>query len=144
MLVCFITTSDNLSEIEDFWHNKKEPQALCLQPFAKDKLPFPAYALLFLNSVKTPFLLRPRGLEPLAFGLGNRCCKNAKPAKTKTCKSTKEQLTPQLTPKSQKQGKIDISKLPSDLAEIVAVWPDLPEHIKAAIKALVQTHKGTK
>jgi hypothetical protein len=49
-------------------------------------------------------------------------------------------LTPQWTPESQKQGEIDTSKLPPDLAEIVAVWPDLPEHIKAAIKALVQTH----
>jgi len=50
-----------------------------------------------------------------------------------------------LTPKSQKQGKIDTENLPDELAEIVAVWPDLPEYIKAAIKALVETHiKGDK
>jgi hypothetical protein len=29
--------------------------------------------------------------------------------------------------------------LPVDLAEIVAVWEGLPQHIKVAIKALVQT-----
>jgi hypothetical protein len=34
--------------------------------------------------------------------------------------------------------------LPDDLAEIVAVWPELPEHIKAAIKALIQTHNTEK
>jgi hypothetical protein len=50
-------------------------------------------------------------------------------------------LTLQLTPKIPKQGKIDTSKLPDDLADIVAVWPNLPEHIKAAIKALIQTEK---
>jgi hypothetical protein len=49
-------------------------------------------------------------------------------------------LTPQLTPKNQIQDKIDASELPSDLAKIAAVWPELPEYIKAAIKALVQTH----
>jgi hypothetical protein len=50
-------------------------------------------------------------------------------------------LTPQWTPESPNQGEIDTSELPPDLAEIVAVWPNLPEHIKAAIKALIQTHK---
>ena len=49
------------------------------------------------------------------------------------------ELTPQLTPKSQKQGKIESENLHPDLAEIVAVWPELPEHIKAAIKALIKT-----
>jgi len=78
--------------------------------------------------------------EPPTHGFSVRCRKNVTPEKTKTCESTKEQLTPQLTPKSQKQPKIDTSELPSDLVEIVAIWPELPEHIKAAIKALVQTH----
>ena len=49
-------------------------------------------------------------------------------------------MTPQWTPESQKQGEIDTSKLPHELAEIIAVWPDLPGHIKAAIKALLHTH----
>jgi hypothetical protein len=49
-------------------------------------------------------------------------------------------LTPQLTPKSPKQPTIDISELPADLTEIVHFWPELPEHIKAAIKALAKTH----
>ena len=31
-----------------------------------------------------------------------------------------------------------------ELAEIVAVWPGLPGHIKAAIKALVGTYAKTK
>ena len=33
------------------------------------------------------------------------------------------------------------SDFPSDLQEIIKRWDGLPEHIKAAIKALMQTHK---
>ena len=58
----------------------------------------------------------------------------------KTCESSKEQLTPN----SRKQGQIDTSELPPDLAEIVTVWSELPGHIKAAIKALIQTHTAAK
>jgi hypothetical protein len=54
-------------------------------------------------------------------------------------------LTHQLTPKPQKQAEIDTLKLPPDLAEVVAVWPGLPAYIRAAIKALIETHiKETK
>jgi len=69
-----------------------------------------------------------------------RCTKSISSAKAKTCGIPKTPLTPQLTPKSKKQGQIDVKNLPPDLAEIVAAWPELPGHIKAAIKALVQTY----
>jgi len=41
--------------------------------------------------------------------------------------------------KSQKTPGIQLQDMPVELADIVAVWHDLPAHIKAAIKALVQT-----
>ena len=46
---------------------------------------------------------------------------------------TSLQTNPENGPKS-------VDSLPEDLAEIVDVWPELPEHIKAAIKALIQTN----
>ncbi len=79
------------------------------------------------------------GFEPTTPGLQNQSLKNVTIGKTKTCETAKEQLTPQLTPKSQKQAKIDASELPSDLAEIVQRWPELPDAIRSAIVAIVRS-----
>ena len=84
------------------------------------------------------------GIEPPTHGFSVRCSENTNLEETETYKNSNEQLTPQLTPNSQKQGKINTCNLTADLAEIVAIWLKLPEHIKAAIKALVQTHKREK
>ena len=39
-----------------------------------------------------------------------------------------------------KTGQKEAISLSPELVEMATVWPELPEHIKAAIKALVQTH----
>jgi len=31
-----------------------------------------------------------------------------------------------------------------ELAKLIKAWPELPGHIKAAIRALIQTHKAEK
>ncbi len=82
------------------------------------------------------------GFEPPTHGFQDRRTKNTSQDRIKTCESAKTQLTPQLTPNYQKTVEIDTKKLSLDLAEIVTIWPELPEHIKAAIKALVQTYSG--
>ncbi len=46
--------------------------------------------------------------------------------------------------KDQKAINNQAHQLPADLVEIVAVWPELPEHIKAAVKALIQTYTWEK
>jgi hypothetical protein len=51
-------------------------------------------------------------------------------------------LTHQLTPEYPKEAKNQVQNLPDDLAKIVEIWPELPEHIKAAVMPLVRTVKG--
>jgi len=41
--------------------------------------------------------------------------------------------------KIQKTTSDSAESLPQDLAEVAVAWPHLPDHIKAAIKALIQT-----
>jgi hypothetical protein len=79
------------------------------------------------------------GFEPPTHGFSVRCSKNVTQANSETCDSGKEPLTPQWTPEDPKSGLVDTSKLPADLAEIVTSWPQLPDHIKAAIMALVHS-----
>ena len=40
---------------------------------------------------------------------------------------------------AENKTQIDTQKLPKELAEIVNCWHELPEHIKAAVKALINT-----
>jgi hypothetical protein len=61
--------------------------------------------------------------------------------------SANKRLQTTLQTKSENSSKSTANQeqnLPDDLAEIVAVWPELPEHIKAAMKALVQAHNREK
>ena len=88
--------------------------------------------------------VRPEGLEPPTIGSEDRGGGTASPEKSSTYKAQQGPLTPQWTPGSPKSGRTCPVPLPSGVAEIVAVWPKLPEHIKAAIMALVQTHGGRK
>ena len=72
------------------------------------------------------------GIEPRTYGLKDRCLKNVTP--------TNKGLTQNSNPVFDTSLAILLQKYP-DLQEIISAWPNLPEHIKAAVKALIQTEK---
>ncbi len=67
---------------------------------------------------------------PSHIGFGNQCPKDVSPGKTNTSEKPQADLALYLA---------EIVEKHPDLAEIVQVWPELPEHIKAAVKALVDS-----
>ena len=60
-------------------------------------------------------------------------------ALTETGKSSDKSENPNLV-----SGLFSKSDFDADLKLVIEAWPSLPEHIKAAIKALIQTHKAEK
>ena len=68
---------------------------------------------------------------------------NGKPPQNKDLPNAESVVDRKTDSQNTNQAENLPQNLPPDLAEIVAVWPELPEHIKAAIKALVGTFKST-
>ena len=69
---------------------------------------------------------------------------NSQPTKNKELTAKPKTATAQKLPKSCNSDIKSIAENCPDLEQIVTVWPSLPEHIKAAIKALVKTYQSEK
>ncbi len=67
--------------------------------------------------------------------------KNSKSCNIKDLQITQKGAYKPAYKKLQKTTENELLNVPTEVAEIVAVWPELPDYIKAAIKALVQTYK---
>jgi hypothetical protein len=79
------------------------------------------------------------GFEPANNGFANRRPQNVSLRKDSHLQEAETSAYKAAYKENPKTGENQPENLPPDLAEIVAVWPELPEHIKEAIRALVRT-----
>ena len=68
--------------------------------------------------------------------------KNTNDCKSKDLEQDESSAYKPAYKRNSKTGQKEFVELPSDLAEIVSIWPELPEHIKAAIKAMIETFRA--
>ena len=75
-------------------------------------------------------VMRVVGIGPTTYGLKGRCSENVSPANKELTKTENPVFDTSLANLLQKYP---------DLVAVVKAWPNLPEHVKRAIKTLVQT-----
>ena len=71
-------------------------------------------------------------------------CINTNDCKNKDLQQVESSAYKPAYKQNPKTGQNEPIELPSELAEIVAVWPELPGHINAEINALVKTNSSKK